>query len=55
MGQRFGKCMVIVLMVESTPDGGTLEYASWGDTRARCTEAKDIADAAYEAIMGNED
>lgn len=52
VGQQFDKCMVVVLMVDTA---GTLEYASWGDTRARCAEAKDLADTAFEAIMHPEE
>jgi hypothetical protein len=38
-----------VLFVD--PDAGTLEYASYGETRQLCAEAKKVADAAYNAIM----
>ena len=48
IGARFRKDQVIVLMIDNR--AGTLEYASYGETRALCDEAKWLADAAYAAV-----
>lgn len=49
LAERFGKEQVIVLMLDQK--AGTLEYASYGKTRALCADARRLADAAYDAVM----
>lgn len=47
IGEKFKKKMVIVLMI----DDNKLEYASYGETKALCNEAKKIADKAYDSVF----
>jgi hypothetical protein len=35
------------------PEAGTLEYASYGETKALCAEARRLADIAYQSVMDN--
>lgn len=48
LAERFGKDQVIVIMLD--PTAGTLEYASYGKTRALCADARRLADAAFDAV-----
>ena len=44
--------MVVVLYVKATgDDGAQLGYASYGETKALCGEARKLADVAYDAMM----
>jgi len=49
IGEKFKKQQVIVLMIDI--ENGTLEYSSWGETKALCSDAKHLADKVYEAVM----
>lgn len=44
---RFRKNKVVILMIDE--EAGTMEYASYGQTRRECAEAKRLGDAVYEA------
>tara|TARA_Y100001933_G_C19004953_1_gene566184 strand:+ start:3944 stop:4141 length:198 start_codon:yes stop_codon:yes gene_type:complete len=44
---KFKKKMVIVIMV----DEEKLEYASYGETKELCNEAKKVADKCYDAAF----
>lgn len=46
-GAKFGKDMVIILMVDS--EG--IEYASWGRTKSLCDVAGALAETAFDALM----
>jgi hypothetical protein len=48
IAKKYKKTKVIILMVDDW--NGTLEYASYGETPTMCREAKQLADAAYEAV-----
>lgn len=43
------RSQIILLAVD--PIAGTLEYASYGESKTHCNEAKRLADVAYQAIM----
>lgn len=49
IAQKWKKPQIIILAVD--PIAGTLEYASYGESKANCDEAKRLADVAYQAIM----
>ena len=44
-----GKDQVIILAVDRK--AGTLQMATYGETRELCAEAKRLGDAAYGAVM----
>lgn len=46
---KWNKPQIIILAID--PVAGTLEYASYGESKAHCDEAKRLADVAYQAIM----
>jgi hypothetical protein len=50
IAKKWNKPQIIILAVD--PIAGTLEYASYGESKAHCAEAKRLADVAYQAIMG---
>ena len=45
---KFNKQQVIILAINKD---GSLEYASYGETKALCHNAEIIADIAFDAIM----
>ena len=47
--KKFNKKMVIIF----STDDKNLEYASYGETKSLCDEAKRLADAATETILNN--
>lgn len=47
--KKFNKKMVIIF----STDDDNFEYASYGETKALCDEAKRLADAASEKILNN--
>lgn len=49
IARKWNKPQIIILAVD--PIAGTLEYASYGESKAHCDEAKRLADVAYQAIM----
>lgn len=49
IGKKFAKQQVIVLMIDL--EAGTLEYASYGETKVLCAEARKFGDAAFDAVM----
>ncbi len=49
IAKKWNKPQIIILAVD--PIAGTLEYASYGESKAHCDEAKRLADVAYKAIM----
>ena len=49
IARKWGKQQVIVLAVD--PVAGTLEMATYGQTRELCAEAKRLGDHAYQAVM----
>lgn len=49
IARKWNKPQVIILAVD--PIAGTLEYASYGESKTHCDEAKRLADVAYQAIM----
>lgn len=49
IARKWGKQQVIVLAVD--PVAGTLEMATYGQTREHCAEAKRLGDYAYQAVM----
>lgn len=49
IARKWNKPQIIILAVD--PIAGTLEYASYGESKAHCNEAKRLANAAYQAIM----
>lgn len=49
IAKKWNKPQIIILAVD--PISGTLEYASYGESKAHCDEAKRLADVAYQAIM----
>lgn len=49
IAQKWGKPQIIILAID--PIAGTLEYASYGESKAHCAEARKLADVAYQAIM----
>jgi hypothetical protein len=51
IAQKWGKQQVIILAID--PEAGTLEYASYGETKALCAEARRLADIAYQSVMDN--
>ena len=51
IAKKWNKPPIIILAVD--PITGTLEYASYGESKAHCDEAKRLADVAYQAIMEN--
>ena len=48
--KKFGKQQVIILSIDKDDN---LEYASYGDTKKLCNEAKKLADIAFEAVLNN--
>ncbi len=48
IGHKFNQDMVIIIMVNSFT--GTIEYASYGENKILCDQAKKMADIAFEAI-----
>lgn len=53
IARKWGKPQIIILAVD--PIAGTLEYASYGESKSHCDEAKRLADVAYQAIMDKYD
>lgn len=51
IGKKFKQSQVIILMIDH--DKGTLQCASYGETKALCAKAKRLADKAYDAVMEN--
>ena len=49
IARKWNKPQIIILAVD--PIAGTQEYASYGESKAHCDEAKRLADVAYQAIM----
>jgi len=49
IARKFKKQQAIVLLIDT--EQGTLELASYGETKALCAEAKRLGDAAYGAVM----
>ena len=49
IAKKWNKPQIIILAVD--PIASTLEYASYGESKAHCDEAKRLADVAYQAIM----
>ncbi|BBN90661.1 MAG: hypothetical protein E6Q42_09725 [Dechloromonas sp.] len=49
IAKKWNKPQIIILAID--PIAGTLEYASYGENKANCDEAKRLADVAYQAIM----
>ena len=49
IAKKSNKPQIIILAID--PIAGTLEYASYGENKANCDEAKRLADVAYQAIM----
>ena len=49
IARKWNKPQIIILAVD--PIAGTLEYASYGESKAHCDEAKSLADVAYQSIM----
>lgn len=49
IARKWRKEAVIILGVNVTQ--GTLEYASYGETKDLCSEAKRLADEAHDAII----
>jgi hypothetical protein len=49
IARKWRKQQVIILAVDV--NAGTLEYASFGETKPMCDDAKRLADAAYAAVM----
>lgn len=49
IARKWNKPQIIILAVD--PIAGTLEYASYGESKAHCDEAKRLADVAYQSIM----
>jgi len=48
IARKWGKQQVIIIAVDYK--AGTTEYASYGETRVLCDDAKLLADTAYNAI-----
>lgn len=53
IAKKWGKQQVIILGIDAKL--GTVEYASYGATRELCADAKRKADAAFEAIIRDEE
>jgi hypothetical protein len=51
IGKKFGKPQVVVLMIDQ--DSGTLELASYGETRELCEEARKLGDVAFNAVIAH--
>lgn len=52
IARKWGKKhQVIILAVDRA--AGTLEMATYGETKALCADAKRMGDAAYQAVMDN--
>jgi hypothetical protein len=49
IAKKWNKPQIIILAID--PIAGTLEYASYGESKAHCDEAKRLADVAYQSIM----
>lgn len=49
IAKKWNKPQIIILAVD--PIAGTLEYASYGESKTHCDEARRLADVAYQAIM----
>lgn len=49
IARRFGKQQVIVVMLDL--ERGTIESATYGETKALCADAKRLGDAAYDAVI----
>ena len=49
LAMKYGKTKVIILMIDDNK--GTMEYASFGKDKAMCSDAKILADVAYNAIL----
>ncbi len=48
LARKYRKQMVITLMFDL--ENNTIEYASYGKDKILCSEAKRLADAAYDAV-----
>jgi len=48
-GRKFGKDVVVILSMNTAK--GTIEYASYGETKGLCSTARKLADVAFEAVM----
>lgn len=46
--RKFGKEQVVILSINKT---GELEYASYGETKSLCSEAKKLGNIAFDSIM----
>ena len=51
LARQFGKSKVILLMFGEGYGEETLAYASYGETKALCQEARGLADVAFDAIV----
>ena len=49
LAKKYGKTKVIIFMIDD--EAGTMEYASFGQDRAMCADARKLGDVAYEAIV----
>lgn len=49
IARKWGKQQVIVLAIDRV--SGTLEMATYGETKMLCAHAKRLGDAAYDAVM----
>ena len=47
--RRWGHQQVIIIALN--PISGKIEMATYGETKALCTDAKRLGDAAYEAVI----
>ena len=47
-GRKFGKDVVVILSMNTAQ--GTIEYASYGETKGLCSTARKLADVAFEAV-----
>ena len=52
-GKKFNRETVIILSVD--PSDGRLRYASYGETKKLCDEAKKFGDIAMEAIQNSDE
>lgn len=49
IGKKFKKDQVIIFMLDRQKD--TIEYVSYGKTKALCADAKQLADLIFETIF----
>jgi len=49
IGEKFKKDQVIIFMLDRQKD--TIEYVSYGKTKALCADAKQLADLIFETIF----